>query len=173
MDVQENTVVPGSSVSVSPVAAPAAPAAPAVATAAASVSQSPAAAAHVAEVVVENAVADAMAPAKPEKRVSGFISKTEYRLYDPTNYEGNPFEVDGSVVGELIIKKLRPMELTGIKIESIATRDIEVMVELLQRSTSIHLSDEDVNNLDLAVITEASGVFMGFFMGTPSVMSGN
>ena len=103
------------------------------------------------------------------QKESRFFSKTKYHLEAPTDYEGEPFKIDGEVVEKLILTKKRPMELTGISIASVGEGDIDAVVELLQRSCTPSLSFEDASNLDLWVITQAAGVFKSFFMGTQSV----
>jgi len=106
-----------------------------------------------------------------KKQQSGFISKKTYRMVSPTNFDGEPFKVDGEVVESLKIHKKRPSELMGINISSVGEGNIDACVEMLQRSCEPHLSMEDANNLDLPFILEAAGVFKTFFMGTQLVMS--
>lgn len=101
---------------------------------------------------------------------SVFISSSLFHLVDPLDYEGKPFKVNGAVVELIKITKPRPLELSGIDIQSVGMGDVNTVVELLERTASPDLSVEDINNLDLSVITAATGAYKSFFMGMTSVM---
>lgn len=106
--------------------------------------------------------------AKPKLLVSGFLDSSNYQLLDPTDYHGKPFEVDGAVVAALKLRKPRPMELSGLDIQSIGVGDVNTVVELISRCSSPSLTADQVNDLDLSVITEATGAFKSFLLGMTS-----
>ena len=111
---------------------------------------------------------DASKKAEPKPLVSGFLDSATYQLVDPTDYHGKPFEVDGAVVAALKLRKPRPMELSGLDIQSIGTGDVNTVVELMSRCSSPSLTAEQVNDLDLSVVTEATGAFKSFLLGMTS-----
>lgn len=102
---------------------------------------------------------------------SGFVNKNLYRLYNPEDFEGNPFKISGEVVEVIEFRKKRPAELMGINISSIGEGNIDTTIEMMERSCTPSMTLEEINNLDLPVVLEATGVFKTFFMGTQSVMS--
>lgn len=106
------------------------------------------------------------------KRVSGFVDNSTYSLVDPKDFDGEPFVVDGQVVKDLVIRKLKPMEMLDANIQELGEGNIGAVVEMLQRCCTPSLTAEDVNNLDLPVVLEASGVLKGFFLGTQLKASG-
>lgn len=108
---------------------------------------------------------------KNSGKQSGFVNEHLYQMISPLDYYSKPFEVDGQLVEVLKIRKLKPAELMGINISALGEGNMDAVVEMLQRCCTPALSFEDVNNLDLPFILEATGVFKTFFMGTQSVMS--
>lgn len=106
-----------------------------------------------------------------KKRISGFVNKNLYKLYDPQDFEGNPFKINGEVLEVIEFRKKRPAELMGINISSVGEGNIDTTVEMIERSCTPSMTLDEINNLDLPVILEATGVFKTFFMGTQSVMS--
>jgi hypothetical protein len=97
-----------------------------------------------------------------EKPVSGYEGSNSYRLVDPLLHDGTPLTLDGKVIEQLYLRKLRPIECSGINLVDVGMADIGVVLEMLKRSSSPSLGDR-VYDLDLPVLTEAAGVFKRFF----------
>lgn len=104
---------------------------------------------------------------------SGFVSRSLYQVIDPMDFEGKPLVIDGEVVKVLKIHKKRPMELMGMDLTSLSQGKIDAVLEGLQRSCTPMLSSDDVNKLDLPIITHATMAFYGFFTveGLPTLES--
>ncbi|SKA72203.1 hypothetical protein SAMN02745130_00998 [Thiothrix eikelboomii] len=97
-----------------------------------------------------------------EKTVSGYEGSNSYRLVDPLLHDGTPLKLDGKVIEQLYLRKLRPVECSGINLVDVGMADIGMVLEMLKRSSSPPLGDR-VYDLDLPVLTEAAGVFKRFF----------
>lgn len=108
-------------------------------------------------VTADQAVETVVEPVK-----SGYEGANSYRLANPLTHEGKALMIDGKPVEVLTLRKLRPVELSGINLVDVGMGDVPMVLEMLKRSASPHLGDA-AYNLDLPVITEAAGVFKRFF----------
>lgn len=78
-----------------------------------------------------------------------------------------PIERGETSVDKIDIRKPRPGECRGLKMQDLATGDTNALIKLLPRITSPALTEHEVAELmDLADLTECAGIIVDFLFTT-------
>ena len=74
-----------------------------------------------------------------------------------------PFKIDGKEITEINIRKPKAGELRGINLLDLLQMKTEVVVTVLSRVSSPHLTEQQAFELDIADVVKAGAALVGFF----------